>query len=118
MSYPGFEAIFDITNQNYDNLLSLSVREHHWKVVETILAEDPAYQNGRVRKSKDLKSLISPAAEKLDKGFTYMVNQVITKSYEAKRNIGHAGQTALHAAIVERDQGTQLVWILVNTNVL
>ncbi|KAL8093313.1 uncharacterized protein LOC141692043 isoform X2 [Apium graveolens] len=80
------------------------VREHQWEAVETIFAEDPAYQNGRVRKIKDLKYLISPAAQKLEKGFTYIVNQIIAKGYEARRDIKHPGQTDLHAAIIKRDE--------------
>lgn len=55
-------------------VLTLSVREHQYKVVETILAKDPTYQNGRVRKNNDLKSLISPTVERLEKRLTYMVN--------------------------------------------
>ncbi|XP_074352048.1 uncharacterized protein LOC141691209 [Apium graveolens] len=86
--YSGFDAIFDITDQNYDDVLSLSVRKHNPDAVTTILAEDPAYKS----------------AEKLETGLTYKINQIIIKSYEASKNIGHADQTALHTAIIKRDE--------------
>lgn len=99
MPYSGYETLFEMIDKNYDTLISLSVRENLPRVIDQILDEDPAYKNGRVRKSNDLKSLISVAARK---GYADMV-KVLTISYQARKDIGHAGQTTLHAAIIKRD---------------
>ncbi|KAL1819293.1 hypothetical protein ACET3Z_014162 [Daucus carota] len=105
--YSGFEAIFDKTDKNYDTALSLSVRENQFQVVETILAQDPAYKNGRVRKSKDLIFLLSVVPRKLEKEYTNMIN-LLKRSYQARKDIGHEDQTALHTAIIKRDEDSVL----------
>ncbi|XP_074352050.1 target of rapamycin complex 2 subunit AVO2-like [Apium graveolens] len=98
----GYEALLEITDKNYETVLSLSVLENQLDVVERLIAEDPSYQNGSVRKSSDLRRLIYLAA---DKGYTDMV-KLLSRSYEARKDIGHTGQTALHAAIIKRDEAT------------
>ncbi|KAL1819294.1 hypothetical protein ACET3Z_014163 [Daucus carota] len=117
ITYPGFEAIFDKADKNYDTALSLAVGEHQFQVVEMILAVDPAYKNGRVRNTNDLKSLISVVPRKQEKEYTYMVNLLI-KYYEARKDIGHEDQTALHTAIIKRDEESVLRLLKDNKDLL
>ncbi|KAL1819295.1 hypothetical protein ACET3Z_014164 [Daucus carota] len=107
MSYSGYEAVFDKTDKRYDTVLSLSVREFQFEVVETILAEDPAYKNGRVRKSKELTSLMSTIPRKPENEYTNMIN-LLKRSYQARKDSGHENQTALHTAIIKRDEESVL----------
>lgn len=69
--------------------------------VELILKEDPEYHHKRSNKNSDLKSLAYIAAEKRYKDIV----KLVCETYEARNEIGHWGQTTLHAAIIGRDAG-------------
>ncbi|KAL1822411.1 hypothetical protein ACET3Z_009189 [Daucus carota] len=98
--YNSFEALFNITDQDGYNVLQLAVQQNNANAVWLILHQDPAYQNGRSSKNKELKSLIYMAAGKryndTVKGLCII--------YEAGNTVDYEEQTLLQAAIIGHDR--------------
>ncbi|KAL1822406.1 hypothetical protein ACET3Z_009184 [Daucus carota] len=100
--YNSFEALFNITDQDGYNVLQLAVQQNNANAVWLILHQDPAYQNGRSSKNKELKSLIYMAAGKryndTVKGLCII--------YEAGNTVDYEEQTLLQAAIIGHDRAS------------
>ncbi|XP_017240336.2 uncharacterized protein LOC108213104 [Daucus carota subsp. sativus] len=112
--YNSFEALFYITDQDGHNVLQLAVMGNNKDAVELILKEDPEYHHKRSNKNSDLKSLAYIAAEKRYKDIV----KLVCETYEARNEIGHWGQTTLHAAIIGRDADTALVLLRRNRHLV
>ncbi|KAL1822417.1 hypothetical protein ACET3Z_009195 [Daucus carota] len=73
--YNSFEALFDNSDQDGNNVLQLAVMGNNPDAVELILKKDPEYQHKRPNKNSDLRSLAYIAAEK---GYKDIVKVVCT----------------------------------------